>query len=376
MAATAAHWHVLRHARIVAAHPEVRSLQGAYPLSQAFIVGLVAIDVGLAWTVRHASWLTVFLVAFGVGAFVAHALGVLIHECTHNLVAHGTRANKVWMLVANLPLVAPAAVEFRAQHLLHHKFLGEVDGRDTQAPARAEIAFTGTSSLRKLASFSLGRFFYRGRPANAVPRDAFLILNWGVQLAATAALAWLVGGKGLTFLGVSGLLAFGPHPVGARRLSEHFAMREGQPTVSYYGILNGVAFDVGYHVEHHDFPAIAWPRLRALRKLAREEYEGLFAFRSWTGLLLSHFFNPHYRVDHYIGFGRVLESDLGKSGVGNRGPFPDAPSPGDAVTSSRGTQSGRTRKWVHPRSSKVEQPVQRWSSLSVTGETSDNVSSD
>jgi len=348
MAARAAQWHILRHGRILAQHPEVRLLQGAYPLSQAFIVGLVAIDVGLAWTVRYASWLTVSLVAFGVGAFVAHALGVLIHECTHNLVAHGTRANKIWMLVANLPLLAPAAVEFRAQHLLHHKFLGEVDGQDTQAPARAEITFTGTSSLRKLASFSLGRFFYRGRPANAVSRDTFLVLNWGIQLAATAALAWLVGGKGLTFLGVSGLLAFGPHPVGARRLSEHFAMREGQPTVSYYGILNGLAFDVGYHVEHHDFPAIAWPRLRALRKLAREEYEGLFAFRSWTALLLSHFFNPRYRVDHYVGFGRVLESDLGKLGVSNRDPCPAAPSPGGAATSSRGTLPCRTSSKMGP----------------------------
>ena len=342
----AAQWHILRHARILSRHPEVRLLQGAYPPSQAVIVALVATQVSLAWTLRQASWLTVLLVAFGVGAFFAHALGVFIHECTHNLVAHGTRANKLWMLVANLPLLAPAAVEFRAQHLLHHKFLGEVDGRDTQAPARAEIAFVGTSSLRKLASFSLGRFFYRARATNHVPRDAFLLLNWGVQLTATAALAWLIGGKGLSFLAISGLLAFGPHPLGARRLSEHFAMREGQPTVSYYGILNGVAFDVGYHVEHHDFPAIAWPRLRALRKLAREEYEGLFAFGSWTGLLLSHFFNPRYRVDHYCGFGPVLENEVAAAQL------LEAPCPGgsqaEAASSSRGPKGCRTSSKMSP----------------------------
>ncbi len=306
MLATPVQWHIERHKRILVSHPEVRALQGTYPLSQAFIVALVAADVALAWAVRHTNWLTLLAVAFGVGAFVAHALGVFIHEATHNLVARGTRANKLWMLVANLPLLAPAAVEFRVQHLLHHKFLGEVDGRDTQAPPRAEIAFVGASSLRKFASFSLGRFFYPARPANRVPRDGFLLLNWCLQALSTAVLLWLVGGKGICFLAVSGLLAFGPHPLGARRLSEHFAMRADQPTVSYYGPLNRVSFDVGYHVEHHDFPAIAWPRLRALRKLAAEEYGGLFAFQSWTRLLLAHFFDRRYRVEHYTGFGAIL----------------------------------------------------------------------
>ena len=117
---------------------------------------VIAVDVGLAYGVRHWPWWAICVAAFGPGAFVAHALGVLIHECTHNLVARGSRANRLWMIVANLPLVAPAALEFRAQHLLHHGWLGEVDGRDTQAPTRAEIAFVGASSLRKLASFTFG----------------------------------------------------------------------------------------------------------------------------------------------------------------------------------------------------------------------------
>ena len=193
---------------------------------------------------------------------------MLIHECTHNLVIRGTRANKRWMIVANVPLLAPVAIGFRVLHLLHHRFLGEVDGRDTQAPARSEIAFTGSSSIRKLASFTFGRFFFKARPANRVPVDGFLVLNWGVQAVACVILFWLAGLKGLFFLFLSGLLAFGPHPLGARRLSEHFAMRAEQPTVSYYGPLNALSFDVGYHVEHHDFPAVPWPRVRTLRRIS------------------------------------------------------------------------------------------------------------
>jgi len=270
------------------------------------IVLLVTLDLGLAVALRDASWLTAVAVTLTLGTTVAHALGVLIHECTHNLVARGSRTNKLWMLLANVPLLAPAAIGFRAQHLLHHRFLGEVDGRDTQAPTRAEIAFTGASAARKLASFTFGRFFYESRPANRVPRDVFLVLNWVVQALTAVGVLWVAGPRGFCFLLFSGLLAFGPHPFGARRLSEHFAMHADQPTVSYYGPLNRVSFDVGYHVEHHDFPGIPWPRVRALRRIAREEYDDLFAFRSWTRLLVAHVLDRNYRVEHYWGFGSVL----------------------------------------------------------------------
>jgi sphingolipid delta-4 desaturase len=310
VATTAVQWHLRRRARILAKHPEIRALQGPYPLSQVVILLLVAVDIALACALRSSAWIIVVALAVSAGATLAHALGVLIHECTHNLVARGARANKLWMLVANVPLLAPAAVGFRAQHLLHHRFLGEVDGRDTQAPTRAEIAFTGGSAIRKLASFTFGRFFYPARPANHVPVDRFLVLNWAIQAVACAALLWFAGPRGFSFLLLSGLLAYGPHPLGARRLSEHFAERADQPTVSYYGPANVLSLDVGYHVEHHDFPAVPWPSLRTLRRIASEEYDRLFAFHSWSRLLVAHVFDRRYRVEHYFGFGAALEGGL------------------------------------------------------------------
>jgi sphingolipid delta-4 desaturase len=137
------------------------------------------------------------------------------------------------------------------------------------------------------------------------------------------ALLVLFGGwKPLVFLVVSSLLAFGPHVVGARRVAEHLTVRRGQPTNSYYGPLNRVSFDVGYHVEHHDFPAVPWSRMRRLRDAAATHYDGLAAVRSWSALIARYFFDARFTVAQYTGvrseyleevFGRgpALERDQG-----------------------------------------------------------------
>ena len=58
--------------------------------------------------------------------------------------------------------------------------------------------------------------------------------------------------------------------------------REGQETYSYYGPLNKLSFNMGYHNEHHDFPQVPWSRLPAVRAAAPEFYDHLYHHRSWT----------------------------------------------------------------------------------------------
>jgi sphingolipid delta-4 desaturase len=333
-------WHLHRHRAILREHAGVRDLFGADPTSAAWAVALVAVQLGLGvWIGRRPLWV-LFVLSVTVGAVIAHALGVLIHEASHNLVFKRAWRNKALAILANVAHGAPAAIEFRHQHLLHHKYLGEAgdpEGRDTQAPTRREVDVVGHSGMRKLLSFTLGRFFYRARPANAVPHDRWLYANIAVCLLIDALLVATSGFRPLAYLLLSALLAFGPHVLGARRVAEHLTVRRGQPTNSYYGPLNRVSFDVGYHVEHHDFPAVPWRRMRRLRAMAHEHYDGLATVGSWPRLMGAYFFDARLGVAQYTGVStEFLEEQLGRPRSRDR----DDPGPQLARSSIKSTRSG------------------------------------
>jgi sphingolipid delta-4 desaturase len=306
-------WHARRHRAIVNDHPGIRELFGPDGTTAVWTVALVAAQLTLAlWTARRSPWI-LLVVAATVGAVIAHALGVLIHEASHNLVFKGAWKNKVLAIFANLAHGAPAAIEFRQQHLLHHKYLGEAndpDGRDTQAPTRKEVDVVGHSGPLKFLSFTFGRFFYKARPANAVPRDAWFVANVVACVLLDGVLIGTAGLRSLAYVLLSALAGFGPHVLGARRVAEHLTIRRRQPTNSYYGPLNRVSFDVGYHVEHHDFPAVPWRRLRRLHATASEHYDGLATVRSWSKLIALYFLDARFGVGQYTGVSSEFLEEL------------------------------------------------------------------
>jgi hypothetical protein len=76
------------------------------------------------------------------------------------------------------------------------------------------------------------------------------------------------------------------HPVAAHFVHEHFLFAEGQETNSYYGVINLVTFNVGYHVEHHDLPVIPGTRLPEYHARTRAFYQDLASHPSWTCVML------------------------------------------------------------------------------------------
>jgi sphingolipid delta-4 desaturase len=286
--------HFDRTRRMFAAHPELRSLCGNTPSTALFVVALVAAQVAAAWCLRDAGIWWVIAAAWLFGAFVDHGLWVLIHECTHNLVFRRARSNAVLQIVANLPLLFPGgAMSFRKYHLLHHRFQGDLE-LDADLASPLEARLVGNGVLGK--AFWLFNFWvFQSLRVTRLRRirffDLWYLANLLVELAFIGAVVWWLGWTALAYLFLSSIFAIGMHPVGARWIQEHYTVAPPQETYSYYGPLNLLAFNVGYHNEHHDVMRVPWSRLPKVRAIAPEFYAPLRHHRSWTALWLRFLFD-------------------------------------------------------------------------------------
>lgn len=118
--------HTQRRKDIIRHYPEVKLLFGSYPLSALLICGLVAIQWALAWLLRAQPWYLILLGAYVGGAVLNHALYVLMHEATHNLIFKTPALNKLAGLLCDFALIVPSALSFRKYHLLHRQHLNEI----------------------------------------------------------------------------------------------------------------------------------------------------------------------------------------------------------------------------------------------------------
>jgi sphingolipid delta-4 desaturase len=280
--------HGARSRQILAAHPELRSLAGPYWPSAVWIVAIVALQIAVAIYASRFPWFIWLPAAYVVGATADHALWVLIHETAHCLIFQRRSLNRMMALIANIPMVAPAALSFCKYHLIHHRHLGEHEF-DADLAGQMEATVVGDSTLLKtvwIASMALILGVVRPNRLKRVPViERWTLINLATQVLAIGVLVWLAGPAPLKYLVASSALAVGLHPLGARWIQEHYVFAPGQETYSYYGPLNKVAFNAGYHNEHHDLMTISWTRLPRVRSTAAEFYDGLYAHYSWSRLL-------------------------------------------------------------------------------------------
>jgi sphingolipid 4-desaturase/C4-monooxygenase len=295
--------HAGRGRQLLVAHPELRALAGPARSSGIWVLALVALQFGIAFAVGGRSWIVWLPCAYALGATIDHALWVLIHECSHNLIFRSRTANRVIAIVANLPMVVPGALSFCKYHLLHHRHMGDID-LDAGVPGPLESRIVGRSSVMKtiwIAGFVLIMGIVRPRRLKRVRLlDPWTIGNIVVQIAAMVALVAATGRGPFVYLLVSTVFAIGLHPLGARWVQEHFALAPNQETYSYYGPLNKVSFNVGFHNEHHDLVTVPWSRLPQVKRAAPEFYDGLQSYTSWTGLLVRFLADRSISLFNYI----------------------------------------------------------------------------
>jgi len=302
--------HRNRTKEILSRHPNVRSLIGKNPYTIFAILGLVAGIILLSWLVSNRSWWVVVLVAYVAGAFINHALFVMIHECAHQLLFKKKSWNRIASIIANLPHIMPSAISFERYHIKHHSFQGvyELDG---DLPGKWEARLINNSILGKcmwLLFYPVFQVIRTFRLKEIKPIDGWIVSNIVVQLLFDVAVWLLLGPKAFFFLLFSFFFSVGLHPLGARWIQEHYlSLDERQETYSYYGPMNTVAFNVGYHNEHHDFPSIPWNKLPELKRNAPAFYDTLLYHRSWTKLFFRFLFDKKISL-----YSRVLRQNRNK----------------------------------------------------------------
>ncbi|KAJ3218899.1 hypothetical protein HDU67_003538 [Dinochytrium kinnereticum] len=295
--------HATRRREMLKKYPQIRSLMRHEPITKYIVTAEVALQLFLAVYLRDSIqtwqfWLTAYL----VGGTLTSSLVLSIHEITHFLAFKSFLPNKLLACIANLPIVLPFCVDFKRYHMDHHRFQG-VDGIDGDLPTTWE-GFLLNSTIGKFFFCTFQILFYAVRPklsatpkAYRMPQTArewlfsWFTMNYVIQISVMAAIVYNFGIIPLVYLGVSVLFGGSLHPMAGHFIAEHYVTSPDQETYSYYGWLNILAFNVGYHNEHHDFPNVPWTLLPELRKIAPEYYD-MPEVKSWTWTIIDFIRKP------------------------------------------------------------------------------------
>ena len=278
--------HFLRRKEILKEHPEVRKLFGtdASVIYKSLFVSALQLLVPVFFLPSN-PWLFMGVVLV-VGTTLNHIIVLAIHEITHDLAFKRRSLNNWLAIVVNFPLVFPFSMAFKAYHAEHHWNQGK-EGIDTDIASRFEaLMFKGF--VGKFVWMILQIPFYAIRPLFIYPikPDKWQSINAVVQISFLVGFYFVVGWAGLLYLTLSLVLASGLHPLSGHFVAEHYVFKPGQETYSYYGWLNKLVFNVGFHNEHHDFPNIPGSKLPKLKKIASKHYDGLHSYTSWTGVII------------------------------------------------------------------------------------------
>jgi sphingolipid delta-4 desaturase len=275
-------------------YPQIKKLFGHDPNFKYVASSMVLLQILAMYVIKDASWPVILFVAYCFGGVLNHSLSLAVHEISHNMAfGHGRPLyNRLFGFFCNLPLGVPMSISFKKYHLEHHRYQGD-EILDTDLPTLLEAKLFCTT-FGKFIWVCFQPFFYIFRPliVNPKPPTVLEIVNAIIQIAFDAVVVYCFGWRMLAYLIIGTLLAMGLHPVAGHFISEHYMFKKGYETYSYYGPLNWITFNVGYHNEHHDFPSVPGSRLPEVKKIAPEFYDPLPQHHSWVRVIYDFVMDP------------------------------------------------------------------------------------
>ncbi|KXN74632.1 hypothetical protein CONCODRAFT_76714 [Conidiobolus coronatus NRRL 28638] len=277
--------HFKRKLAILKKYPEIAKLYGPDWRTKYIIVISTLVQLVLSYTIGkiwQPSAIPMFLMSYFVGGTITALYGVLIHECSHNLCSNSPLANRILGLIVNTCIPFPISSSFRRYHLTHHAYQG-VDDIDPDLPLEWELyLIKGNSFLKFLWVFCYPLMYVVRGIAKFKPLSFWEVANIIYTVSVDALVIYFCGIQGFLYLFFSLWLGYGLHPGAAHFIQEHYTFDDGQETYSYYGVLNKVFLNIGYHNEHHDFMQISWANLPEVRRIAPEFYDTLNYHTSWV----------------------------------------------------------------------------------------------
>jgi sphingolipid delta-4 desaturase len=285
----------------LAKYPEIKELFGFEWRTKYMVAATVLLQVFMAWLTLEWRWPAYLAAVYLVGATANHSLFLAVHELAHNLGAKRPEHSKLIGLMANLAIGIPYSIAFKPYHMDHHRYQGQ-DHTDADVPTYFEGYVITESTfgyidhtLRKAVFMFFQIFAYALRPMiikpGLVPLDRWIVANYITTLGFDAVLIAVFGPNALLYVLLSSFFAGSIHPTAGHFIAEHYVMEGTTETYSYYGPLNWLTYNVGYHNEHHDFPSIPWSRLAKVREIAPEFYDDLPQCKSWPSTLLRYIFD-------------------------------------------------------------------------------------
>lgn len=292
--------HRRRKQVILKQYPELKQYFGIDTSTKYKVLFWVAVQLLSLHLLQGAPWYTWLFCCYTISGAINHMMTLAMHELSHNLGAKGVTPNRFLAIFANLPMGIPAASSFKRYHLEHHKFQGE-DIIDVDIPTKWEGWFFDSRAKKVLWCF-LQPAFYSLRPLFVNPKQPtkWEFINIACTVAFDSAIVYVWGFRELMYLVMGTLFGMGLHPVAGHFIAEHYVMNRGQETYSYYGPLNWLTFNVGYHNEHHDFCNISGKHLPDVRRVANEHYDEMPHYHSWIKVIYDYIMDegvsPYSRV--------------------------------------------------------------------------------